>query len=82
MFPKMLANSAAELVALEPGDVESDYKIQSDNHTLVETPAHTHRNPATIHVANLALDYRTLRSNRRGICHGCNQSQKCYRHVG
>jgi hypothetical protein len=59
------------------------YKIQSGNHSLVETPAHTHRRhriPAFRHAA-LTLKHGSLRSNRRSIRHGCKQSQKSRRHV-
>jgi hypothetical protein len=53
------------------------YKIQSGNHSLVETPAHTHRRhriPAFRHAA-LTLKHGSLRSNRRSIRHGCRQTK-------
>ncbi len=65
---------------LEPVPADVAYKIQSDNHSHVGTPAHTHRYPA-IHHAALPLNDRSLRSNRRSIRHGCKQSQKTCRHV-
>jgi hypothetical protein len=60
-------------------EVGGAYKIQSGNHSLKDTPAHTHhRIPATRHLA-LTLKYRSLRSNRRSIRHSCTQSQKIRR---
>ena len=57
----------------------SDYKIQSGNHALVKTPAHTHRIPAIPRFAS--LKYRSLRSNRRSIRHGCKKKSESRRHV-
>ena len=52
-------------------ELESDsrvvYKIQSENHNLLETPVHTHR----IDTSDLAAS----RSNRRSIRHCCKQIQ-------
>ena len=63
------------------GVVEPDggaYKIQSDNHSLVETPAQTHHSgiPARHHGATSLTS-----SKRRSIRHGCKQSQKSRRYV-
>jgi hypothetical protein len=69
--------------AIRSGEAEAAggvYKIQSDNHSLVETPAHTHRRPARRPLA-LTVKYRSLRSNWRSIRHSCKQSQKIRRHV-
>jgi hypothetical protein len=62
----------------EPGGVTA-CKIQSDNHSFVETTAHTHI-PAPRPLA-LTVKYRSLRSNWRSIRHSCKQSQKIRRHV-
>jgi hypothetical protein len=64
-------------VSVEPvPDGGVDYKIQSDNHSLVETPAYTHRHsgiPTRYHGA-------LTRKNRRSIRCGCKQSQKSRRY--
>jgi hypothetical protein len=73
----MLVNAVKLSVEPEPAGV---YKIQSANHSLKETPAHTHRIPAARHFA-LTLKHRPLRSDRRSIRHSCKQSQKFRRHV-
>jgi hypothetical protein len=64
----------------EPGDV-GIYKIQSGNHSLLETPAHTHRIPARRYHFALTLKYRSLRSNRPSIRQGYKRSQKGRQHV-
>jgi|SRR6267154_2562269 len=71
-------NRSVEAEGPEPG-AGPVYKIQSGNHSLVETPAHTHRIPALRH-ATLTVNHRSLRSNRRSIRHGCKQSQNIRRH--
>ena len=83
LLPPMRARSWAMMaitrsVEPEPAGVPV-YKVQSGKHSLLETPAHTHRIPALRHAALTLLD-RSL-SNRRSIRHGCKQSQKSRRHV-
>jgi hypothetical protein len=71
--------ASAVVLSVEPEtepDAGVDYKSQSDNHSLVETPAYTHRHsgiPTRYHGA-------LTRKNRRSIRHGCKQSQKSRRY--
>jgi hypothetical protein len=76
----MLVSAAIRSGEVEPVGGGVVYKIQSDNHSLVETPAHTHRIPAPRPLA-LTVKYRSLRSNWRSIRHSCKQSQKIRRQV-
>jgi len=67
MMLLIIAKRSVEPEAPEAG-AGPVYKIQSDDHSLVETPVHTHCIPALRHAA-LTVKYRSLRSNWRSIRH-------------